>query len=179
MKFHAGCGRRNFGEGWHHADGGNYPHVKDHDVYLKGAIDNTGDIIYSSHLIEYFDREEVVDLLKGWNRVLKPGGDLLLAVPDFEAITKMYVNKGYEIESFLGPLYGRIEINGSRAYHRTAYDFKSLCRLLAQCGFKGMLRVDDILQYAEVYDQDDHSRAVLPHMSAEGTSISLNIICTK
>lgn len=179
MKLHIGCGKRDFGKDWLHIDAADFPHVRNRDVHLKEAADNSADTIYSSHFIEYFDRQEVLELLQQWNRVLKPGGDLLMAVPDFEAIAKMYANKDYEIEAFLGPIYGQIEINGSKSYHKTAYDFKSLCRVLAQCGFKGMLRVDDILYQAKVYDQDDHSRAVLPHMSAEGTSISLNIIATK
>lgn len=179
MKYNVGCGKRNFGKDWMHVDGGKFPHVVSHDIFLTPTPDNSIEMLYASHVIEYFDREEVVQVLKEWHRALQPGGQLLIAVPDFEAMAKMYINKEYEIESFLGPIYGRMEMNDEKIYHRTAYDFKSLCRLLAQCRFKAMMRVDDILQYAEVYDQDDHSRAVLPHMSAEGTSISLNIICTK
>ena len=34
--------------------------------------------IYASHALEYFDKYEVVNVLKEWNRVLKPGGELKL-----------------------------------------------------------------------------------------------------
>jgi predicted SAM-dependent methyltransferase len=178
-KLHVGCGKRNFGPGWKHIDGATYEHIEDHDIFLKNIPANTSDVIYSSHLLEYFDRIEAITLLTYWNRVLKPGGNLFLGVPDFETIAKMYLNKEYELEAFLGPLYGRMDIGESKIYHRTVYDFKSLCRILAQCGFRVITKVDSLLEYANIWNQDDHSEAVLPHMSAEGTSISLNIVCTK
>ena len=35
--------------------------------------DNSIEEIYASHVLEYFDKYEVVNVLKEWNRVLKPG----------------------------------------------------------------------------------------------------------
>jgi predicted SAM-dependent methyltransferase len=185
MKLHVGCGKRDFGKEWTHVDGGDFPHVTSHDVFLKDIPDNSADIIYSSHLIEYFDRQEVTELLKAWYRVLKPRGELFVAVPDFSAINKLYQDKEYELEQFLGLLYGRMEMNGNKIYHKTVYDFKSLCRVLAGAGFYGIFQ-SNIKDYLTDCGNnwhwrlpDDHSKAVLPHMSMDGTPVSLNVIACK
>ena len=86
MKFNIGCGWRNFGKSWIHIDGGDYDHLDSSDIYLKDYENGSGDLIYASHLIEYFDREEVVPLLKRWKNILKPNGVLRLAVPDFDVV---------------------------------------------------------------------------------------------
>lgn len=83
MKINMGCGWRNFGQGWIHIDGGDYDHVDSTDIFLKDFDNNSADLIYASHFIEYFDREEVVPLLERWKEVLKPGGVMRLAVPNF------------------------------------------------------------------------------------------------
>jgi mRNA (guanine-N7-)-methyltransferase len=44
----------------------------------------TADLIYSSHLFEYFDREEGKKLLTQWFSKLKSGGIIRIAVPDFQ-----------------------------------------------------------------------------------------------
>lgn len=186
MKINVGCGKRDFGKEWTHVDGGDFPHVTSNDVFLKDIPDNSADVIYASHLIEYFDRQEVPELLKAWHRVLKPGGELFVAVPDFAAINKLYQDKEYELEQFLGLLYGRMEMNGQKIYHKTVYDFKSLCRVLAEAVFSGIRRPTEeyqtdcgIIRHWSYFLPDDHSKAVLPHMSANGTPVSLNVIAFK
>lgn len=83
MKLHLGCGKRNFGSDWIHIDGGNFSHLHSHDITKIPFKDNSVDLIYSSHVIEYFDRVEVLDVLKEWNRVLKLNGLLRLACSRF------------------------------------------------------------------------------------------------
>lgn len=187
LKINVGCGPRNFGTDWIHIDGADYPHINSKDVFLGNYKDNLVDVIYASHLIEYFDRDEVASLLKSWYRVLKPGAELFIAVPDFSAICKLYSDKEYEIEQFLGLLYGKMEMNGNLIYHKTTFDFKSLCRILASCGFIGISSPNSE-KHKMLYNvrghwsnslPDDHSKAVLPHMADGGTPVSLNVICYK
>lgn len=40
------------------------------------------DLVFSSHVLEHFLREETEPLLREWLRVLKPGGDFILVVPN-------------------------------------------------------------------------------------------------
>jgi len=58
MKLHLGCGKRNFGPDWVHIDGGDFSHLHSHDITKLPFENNSVDLIYSSHVLEYFDREE-------------------------------------------------------------------------------------------------------------------------
>ena len=88
VKLNLGCGNRNFGSDWTHIDGAEYPHVDSHNVISLDYRDKSVDLIYASHFIEYFDRDEVIELLKEWKRVLVDKGTLRIAVPDFFQISK-------------------------------------------------------------------------------------------
>jgi SAM-dependent methyltransferase len=48
--------------------------------HLKGLADESFDFVYASHLLEHMHSPEVA--LRSWWRVLKPGGFLIVAVPE-------------------------------------------------------------------------------------------------
>ena len=56
MKLHLGCGKRNFGTDWVHIDGGDFPHLQSNDITNLPFDDESVDLIYASHVIEYFNR---------------------------------------------------------------------------------------------------------------------------
>ena len=101
IKINMGCGWRDFGKDWIHIDGGDYPHLDSKDIFNLPYEDNSVDLIYASHVIEYFNREEVKDVLNEWIRVLKPNGKLRLAVPNFEAMVELYYIKNNYPPTFL------------------------------------------------------------------------------
>jgi predicted SAM-dependent methyltransferase len=176
IKINLGCGWRNFGKDWLHVDNGDYQHLDlKHDISKKLPFpENFADVIYSSHVIEYFDRNEIKAILTDWKRVLKPGCTIRLAVPDFEAIANLYTKGSIKIEQILGPIYGEMKMGESVIYHKTAYDFKSIKLLLEECGFINVKRYD--WRKTDHANFDDHSQAYLPHMDKEnGDLISLNI----
>lgn len=175
VRLHIGCGKRNFGKHWYHIDGGNYGHLNANDITnLDQFGDCTVDLIYASHVIEYFDREEVNKLLKEWNRVLRDGGCLRLAVPNFEVMSKLYLEKKIKIEQILGPLYGKMSMSNKTIYHKTTYDFDSLKNILLNNNFEKVETYD--WRETEHSKFDDHSQAYIPHMDKEnGTLISLNV----
>ena len=176
-KINMGCGKRNFGSDWIHIDGGEHSHLDHNDLSNLPYEDNTIDLIYASHVLEYFDREEVVNLLSEWRRVLKPKATLRLAVPDFQAMAKLY-SSGYKLENFLGPIFGKMPMGSSTIYHKTVYDYDSLKNVLNHCGFVEARLYD--WRETEHSQHDDHSQAYLPHMDKEdGTLISLNVECKK
>lgn len=178
MKLHIGCGKRNFGSDWIHIDGAIFPHISWHDITKLPYDPDTVDLIYASHVLEYFDREEVIVVLDEWKRVLKKEGVLRLAVPDFESMANLYVENKFQLKSFLGPLYGKMKLNEYSIYHKTVYDYKSIKDVLEQIGFRGVVRYDwKTTSHADI---DDHSQAYLPHMDKEnGVLISLNVECVK
>ena len=167
VKLHLGCGKRDFGPSWVHIDKADFPHVKYKDVTKLPFETGTVDVIYACHLIAYFDREEIIPILKEWKRVLIPGGVLRLATPDFRAMAKMYLRENCSnLNQFLGPLYGKME----GIYHKTTYDLYSLIELLASVGFKDIRKYDRFK--TDHARHDDHSAAMI-----EGNLISLNIQC--
>lgn len=177
IKINLGCGPRNFGKDWYHVDGGNYEHLDSKDIFNLPHNRGSVDLIYTSHLIAYFNRDEIKPIISKWVKKLKPGGVFRVATPDFSIITRL-VSEGYPLDNFLGPLYGKMEMDGKQIYHKTTYDFDSLKELLEECGLHSVTLYD--WRETEHADFDDHSQAYLPHMDKEnGTLISLNVEATK
>lgn len=144
--------------------------------------DASVDLIYSSHTLEYFDRIEVASVLREWSRVLKTGGVLRLAVPDFAALVTLYERTG-DLDRVVGPLYGRWPIPGADevVYHRTVYDERCLRQILEQNGFQDCRRWDWRTVFTDdLAGFDDYSQAYYPHMDKDdGLLISLNMEATR
>src|SRR5260370_38419541 len=91
LKLHLGCGKR-YLPGFVHVDRADFPHID----FRCGADSlhmfesDAAELIYASHMLEYFDRVEVRRVLEEWRRVLCPGGLLRLSMPDFEALSEDY-----------------------------------------------------------------------------------------
>ena len=179
IKLHLGCGSKDFGSEWTHVDGSDYPHVKHHDITKLNFEDDSVDLIYASHVLEYFDRDEVGSVLQEWKRVLRPDAVLRLAVPDFSACAKLYVHAREPLSSFVGMFYGKWKINEETTiYHKTIYDFASLKAVLEDNQFNNVKKWDwKEVEHGKI---DDYSQAYLPHMEKEyGTLVSLNVQCEK
>jgi 2-polyprenyl-3-methyl-5-hydroxy-6-metoxy-1,4-benzoquinol methylase len=78
---------------------------------------NTYDMIVALDLIEHFEKEEILELLKSAYRALNPGGKLLLSVPNAET------------------LFGGTILYGDFT-HEIAFTQESLSQILRFCGFK-------------------------------------------
>lgn len=179
-KLHLGCGKRDFGKEWIHVDGTNYPHVDivTNELNLLPFADETFDLVYASHVIAYYDRLEALYVLTEWNRILKVGGVLRLATPDFEVLSRLYQNGDIVLEQLLGPAYGKMQMGDETIYHKTVYDYVSLNELLTKVGFPPAIPYD--WRKTEHAHVDDHSQAYIPNMDKEnGTLISLNVEAIK
>jgi predicted SAM-dependent methyltransferase len=177
-KVHLGCWHRDF-DGYINVDIVNLPHInyKSEINNLPFFSDNSIDYIYCSHALEYYNYDEASLALKEWYRVLKPGALLRIAVPDFDSLLNVY-NKTNDLTNIIGPLYGRMDIDGVAIYHKQVYNFSRLKNQLKFIGYKEIQKYDwkktDHSQY------DDHSQAYYPHMDKEcGILVSLNIECKK
>lgn len=182
VRLHLGCGKRNI-PGFVHVDLDDHPHIDHkHDIRTLPMFDDDSiDLIYACHVVEYFDRVEVLDILREWRRVLRRGGTIRLAVPDFAALSEAY-QRWHDLSKIIGPLFGHIEIETpegpQKLFHRTTYDFNALQKTLESAGFRDVRRYD----WRETIhkDHDDFSQAYLPHMDKEnGLLISLNVEATK
>jgi predicted SAM-dependent methyltransferase len=180
MKLHLGCWHR-FIDGFVHIDWCDLPHID-----YKSSVDklpfiptNAVELIYASHVFEYFDRDEVPQVLEEWLRVLKPGGVLRLSVPDFTKLVEVYRKSG-TLRPIIGPLYGRMHIESTETliFHKMVYDKKLLTDTLKACGFSEVSEWE--WRNTEHSHVDDHSQAYYPHMQKEnGIQISLNLEARK
>jgi len=177
IKLHLGCGKRDFGKGWTHIDGGDFPHLHSHDITKLPFKDNSVDLIYNCHVLSYFDREEVIPVLKEWYRVLKPKGVLRTSVTNFNALVRLYTYQEFRLDSFLGPMFGKWKMGDKTIYHKTIYDADNLISVLSKAGFKKFKPYD--WKQTEHSNIDDFSQAYLPHMDKDGYLISLNMEATK
>ena len=178
MKINIGCGQRNFGKEWIHIDGGDHDHIDSKDILIKEYQNESAELIYASHLIEYFDRIEIIPILERWREVLKPNGILRLAVPNFELYAKLYAEKKISLDDSLGPLFGKMEMGNKTIYHKTTYDYSSLKKILQEVGMRNISKYNWRQTSHSVFD--DHSQAYFPHLDKDnGTLMSLNMECIK
>jgi SAM-dependent methyltransferase len=178
MRLHLGCGKR-YLPGWVHVDLTPGPHIDflasigELSMFESGSVSE----IYCSHALEYFDRVQAADVLREWNRVLTSGGKLFLAVPDFQALIRIY-EESRDLNSILGPLFGRMTsgLPLQTIYHRTTFDRESLVSLLNENGFVNIVEYDPISFLGQIDpNYDDHSLAFFPHMDRGGIQVSLCI----
>ena len=175
LKLHLGCGKR-FIPGYVHIDVVDYPHI-DHVTSIDNLSmfqDNTVDVIYNCHVLEHFKRQDVLRVLREWNRVLKKGGMLRTAVPDFEKLIEVYL-KYHDLKLIIGPMFGRLDYLYN--IHYNVFDFKTLSENLSASGFIDIQRYD--WQKTEHANVDDFSQAFIPHMDKSGILISLNVEAVK
>ena len=176
VRLHLGCGKRIL-DGWIHIDRADFEHIQ-----INGSIgdlsmfeDNSVDQIYSAHSLEYFDTEESLNVLREWNRVMKPGAQLNVAVPDFKKLVTIYETTA-TLKNIMGPLFGRMLIEKNLIYHKCVYDRQSLTALLQSSGFRDIKEYDPVAFLVNLDPKfDDHSLAFFPHMDRNGIQLSLCI----
>lgn len=108
---------------------------------LEGIEDGSVEEIYCSHALEHFPHPRTAGVLKRWRRVLKDGGKAYIAVPDFDAMVKLYLKFG--MNGFIrNMLYG--DQGYDLAYHYTAFTFPTLAAALSEAGFRDVKRIVDM-----------------------------------
>lgn len=108
------------------------------DQFKTGIADE----ILAVHVIEHFYYWEVVSLLTGWHRVLKPGGLLVLECPNLlSACVEILRNPlqaslpGPEGQQGMWPLFGDPSWKDPLMCHKWAYTPESLSFVLNKSGF--------------------------------------------
>jgi SAM-dependent methyltransferase len=107
----------------------------------------SADAVWSSHNLEHVHRHEVPLALQEFIRVLKPGGLLLLTLPDLQQVAELVVADHLEDDAYLSPsgpvtpldmIFGHTP-SLAQGYpfmaHKTGFTRRSLQELLAETGF--------------------------------------------
>jgi len=113
---------------WHNIDIQYRPPGQVPDVIGDGvdAIqDNSADLIVLHHVLEHFGCGEATDLLKECWDTLKPGGSLLVFVPDTMAIARRYTLRQIDDYTLRVLTYGAYQ-GAEEDRHRWGYDYASL-----------------------------------------------------
>ena len=98
--------------------------------------DATADEIRASHVLEHFGHRNIAAVLADWVRVLKPGGLLRVAVPDFERIARAYLD-GHPIPVQGYVMGGQVD---KYDHHGAIFDAEALTEAMAGAGLIGITR---------------------------------------
>lgn len=134
------------------------------DCFESGTVD----VVYASNILEHWSLTRTVEVLREWNRVLKPGGNIYISVPDFDSAVKLYLNFGLT-EWLRYHLWG--DQKHPLNYHYTCFTFATLAKDLMDAGFKDIKRVKEWPFYVKDGSQNVDSLTKQP--------ISLNVSAVK
>jgi len=176
IKLHLGCGEKHI-EGYTNIDIRYLPSVDEINniKFLRKYILNSVDLIYVCHVLEHFSRWEYKAAIKRWFDILKPGGIMRIAVPDFAKIVEYYQQTN-DLILLRGLIYGGQDYNEN--FHYCCWDFNSLKQDLEECGFESICEYN--WRDTDHSNIDDYSQSYLPHMDkTNGKLMSLNVQAIK
>lgn len=87
------------------------------------------DTLYASHVLEHCTQEGGLEALREWCRCLKPGGKLLLTVPNLKwALLNLDVSEAMKV------IYGKQDYSWNE--HKWGYTPESILEAVESCGFE-------------------------------------------
>lgn len=122
---HIGIDRRDGGEAFplRYNDGAEVP-----DASVDGLV--------ASHVLEHVPYREVEEVVREWVRVLRPGGVLKIAVPDFRwCAEKFLAGADANVQGYV--MGGQVDEND---YHKTIFDEQGLRSLMESLGLVNIQR---------------------------------------
>ena len=121
---------------------------------MKEVKDSSFDALYSSHNLEHVFAHDVPRTLAEFYRVIKPGGFVMLAVPDVQRVCEQIGNDNLDTtplyDSPAGPVYAldilygyTPAIGGGNHYmaHKTGFTARSLGQRLVATGYTKVLAI--------------------------------------
>lgn len=147
MKLNLGCQIHYFEPDWVNIDiVGDDPNMKVDiaaDVRWLPMGADMADFIYAGHLVEHFYPDTLIEALKEWRRVLKPGGKLVIVTPDSGAVMRDYAAGKFGIESTWQQIYGRIyHYDRESERHHIAFDNFMLHKMVNEVAWSDIKLLD-------------------------------------
>lgn len=169
MKLH--IGGREVKEGWKLLNIMKLPGV-DYlgDVCDMSQFENDSvETMYASHVLEHIPQGKILPTLKGLHRVLKPGGQLMISVPDLDVLCHAMLNPNLSADNKFHVM--RMIFGGQvddHDYHHFGWNWVFMQSFLSQAGFSRIEKVDRFCIFKDTSDFQPY-----------GFPISLNVIATK
>jgi ubiquinone/menaquinone biosynthesis C-methylase UbiE len=129
------------------------------DIRKLDYPDNSIEIIYCCHVLEHFTSPEVKKVLAEWHRVLAPGGNLAIVVPNLNRwILRYLLNPLYSLKNklfFRKDRKNEIEIEemliadlfagepdySFNSYHKTGFNPRIIKKIARGIGFKKIEKI--------------------------------------
>jgi len=170
LRLHVGCGLID-APGFVNVDLLAAPHVHVQAPIddLSAFPDGCADLLYACHCLEHFGFRHTHTVLAEWARILRPGGVMRVAVPDFGVIARAYAAGGTmrELQSLL--LGGQdYRLN----FHAAVFDEQHLRELMGAVGIADIHRWDP--RAVDHHDFTDES-SITCRVGAETVLLSLNL----
>lgn len=94
------------------------------------------DEIFATHVVEHFTRWAAIDLMREWHRVLKPGGKVIVEMPDFVRCVLWLMHplkrkREMGKNQFYGNQWNKIEYET----HRYLWSAREFAKVLREIGF--------------------------------------------
>jgi predicted SAM-dependent methyltransferase len=138
---------------------------------LSSFASDSFEAIYASHVLEHFDYVGEIDqVLTEWFRVLVPGGQLFISVPDLETLARLFLDKEHFDEDERFHITRMIFGGHTDAYdyHQSGISEAILVRYLERSGFQAITRVSRFDLFEDT-----------SNLEFKGVPISLNIQASK
>jgi SAM-dependent methyltransferase len=91
--------------------------------------DGSADVIVLHHCLEHFGCGEAAPMIQECNRILCPGGSLLVFVPDMKALVQAWNLGKISTQLFMTNVYGAY-MDSEADRHKWGYDPLSICEFL-------------------------------------------------
>lgn len=138
---------------------------------LSRFENDTFEQLYASHVVEHLDyKDELLRTLVEWNRVLVPGGNVFISVPDMDVLSSLLLQKNrltiderfFVMRMIFGGHVDKYD------YHVVGLNQDFLASFLHASGYVNIRRVQDFGLFADTSS-----------MVFKGVPISLNMVAEK
>lgn len=126
------------------------------DITKLDFDDNSVAEILASHVFEHLNPYHSLDILKDWRRVLKPGGRLIMEMPDIEQLCKRFVTASTgERYGILNAIYGSVNTtnvgtpDNITSPHLFGWWPQSLWDHLSNAGFQNIVFLPEQMPHPE------------------------------
>lgn len=122
--------------------------------------------IYASHVLEHVPVDQLSETLKGWRRILRSDGRLMISVPDLDVLCRCLLDRRLDVKQRFYLM--RVLFGGQvdpHDYHCAGLNFDFLSILLFEAGFNQVERVEGFGLFADC-----------SNLAPFGEPISLNLV---